>query len=132
MKTILLATVILTMWFDVNAQTTPTNACTIVPKATALNPLPTTAGQPATREIFLMKDNEVKAVKGGLPFAMPADRWLANGTVITPGGTVLTNSGKRVYLQNGESIDGNGVITTNRCHAFEGIEIYGQGTCMVE
>lgn len=101
-------------------------------KATALpatTPAATEAQNP--KEYFVMKDGQVRVVKGGIPTFMTADRWTKNDAVITPEGLVVTYTGKKIYLQNGESIDGEGIITSKRC-AEIAPETTSGGTCMVQ
>ncbi|HLP49360.1 MAG TPA: DUF6799 domain-containing protein [Chitinophagales bacterium] len=114
------------------AQTTKQSTHSTTKKAVALPATAQSDDAVNPVEYFKMDGKQIKAVKGGIATAIPADRWLKNGTVVTPSGTILTHTGKRVYLQNGETIDGNGVITTGRCREFAGIEIYGGGTCMLD
>lgn len=101
-------------------------------KATALPAISqASSGAQNPKEFFAMTDNQVRAVKGGIPTFMASDRWLKNDAVITPEGLVLTYTGKKIYLQNGETIDGEGVITSKRCAEIAPEAAMG-GTCMVQ
>jgi len=76
--------------------------------------------QPEDKDCFKMVDNRMRAVKDNIPFYMDGYRWLKNESVINDNGRITTREGQVVYLQNGESINGLGVITSNRCSTIAG------------
>lgn len=93
---------------------------------------PAVAPTTSEKDYFKMEGNQLRAVKGGVATFMDADRWLQNETVVTPYGVVVTNSGNKIYLKDGETIDGNGVITSKRCGEIAGVDASRGGTCMVQ
>ena len=60
---------------------------------------------------IVMKDGRLVVYKNGKQSDMKEDVLLGNGTVVTMDGTVKTKEGKTIRLNNGESIDANGVTT---------------------
>lgn len=60
---------------------------------------------------IMMKDGRLVVYKNGKESDMKEDVLLGNGTVVTMDGTVKTKEGKTIRLNNGESIDANGVTT---------------------
>lgn len=131
MKTKLFLILGLALSINAMAQTTASNQPKTYHKATAIITTETTYQTPQPdKEYFKMSEGQMRAVKGGVSTAIPADRWLANKTVITPEGLVVTYSGKKLYLKDGETIDGNGIITSGRCNQLAGQS--NGGTCMVQ
>lgn len=88
------------------AQDTPAKKINKQPPVTA-SPK-TVAQQP---DQVVMKDGRLVVVKNGKESDMKEDVILGNGTVITMDGMVKTKEGKTIRLNNGESIDANGVTT---------------------
>lgn len=123
MKTITLLVAITALSLSANSQSKViTNLVNknafIIPKSGLVCKAP--SAQPVDKEYFVMVNNQMRAVKGDIPFLMKGYRWLKNETVINDNGRVTTNEGQVVYLQNGESINGWGVITSKRCAYIAG------------
>jgi|ERR1043165_72930 hypothetical protein len=130
MKTML---VILAMVFGLNAMAQQYSVPVIHPKnfhkATAL-PANPELGETCAPDHFAMVNGQMRTYKGCVLTYMTNYRWLKNETVVMPDGKIVTNSGKKLYLKDGESIDGNGVITSGRCREISGSD--NGGTCMIK
>ncbi len=57
-----------------------------------------------------MADNTMFIVKDGLTMIMASDMMLKNGIVILTNGVVVANNGKKTQLENGQSINMQGMI----------------------
>jgi hypothetical protein len=85
-----------------------------------------------SRKVYLiMQGNQMHVFKGGVASPMQNNIWLNNQIVVTPLGAVLSNTGTRIWLVNGDKIDGNGVVTSDRCDEFENTEPLNTGTCLI-
>lgn len=60
---------------------------------------------------IMMKEGRMIVLRNGKESDMKEDAVLGNGTVVMMDGTIKTKDGKMVKLNNGESIDRNGMTT---------------------
>src|SRR5437867_2191997 len=131
MKTSMLITIALAFSISAMAQYTAPVIKPPYKKAIAACVAPS-GEQKMPKDYFKMESNRMYLVKDGTPYYMTGYRFLKDGTVVDDGGVVLTNEGKKIYLRNGESIDGNGTLTSLRCAEFTSIAEEEIGTCSLE
>jgi len=62
------------------------------------------------RDHMMMRDGKVMLNRSGNRTTLDNDMVLANGTVVSPSGTIKTKDGKTMQLREGEKLDMNGMI----------------------
>ncbi len=119
MKTITLLIAITALSLSANSQTSPVYKKAIaIPESGLVCVAPSSL--PEDKDCFKMVNNQMHSVRGNIAFLMSGYRWLKNGTVVNQHGKITTGEGQIIYLQNEESIDGLGVITSSRCAELAG------------
>jgi hypothetical protein len=66
---------------------------------------------PAAPDLLVMSAGSVLAIRGGESARLVAEMKLADGSIVTPGGTVRRTDGTSVSLADGQAISMNGNIS---------------------